>query len=400
MTTPIPTKYAALPNNIIYCPRSGLPLAKVEALCSHGWPVINQLSSVTTGLLHPVYAMPLEKLIVKLKGELAAAEQIAWCSIDADQREIQLTMSAIMYSIDAIWQPAQEATHLWKRLVPSLPMWPVAVASGGRLLRLASWYHYATSKRLHFPSYRISQDVKNLHWENFSAWLDSAYEIKEEWEKGRDNLQHAEEVKARTDALLTVRADAVYKRIDLNKVWNWIDIQMRLDAKYPAGRRETFKTIFMTGDMHPEDWNTDDVEDGQMAILETCDVGNEIMFFIRTRLNNIHAIIRDFYSSFTLVRSVAREGSATLDSVSQLEQDRTTEFFGGFDKRAESLDAMPAEPQREHFASPAKYLQAAAQWRILKKRYDHVKQAAPVASIVSPAAAKAVMDSLDPLEGL
>ena len=392
MTTPITPK-PTLANNIIYCPRSGVPLAKVEALCSHGWPVINQLASVTTGLLHPVYAMPLDKLILKLKNELAAAEQIAWCSIDADQREIQLTMSAIMYSIDAIWQPSVEAGHLWKKLLPSLPMWPVAVASGGRLLRLASWYHYATSKRLHFPTYRISVDNKNTHWENLSAWLDDAYEIKEEWEKGRDNLQHAEEVKARTDALLTVRADAVYKRIDLNKVWNWIEIQMRLDAKYPAGRRETFKTIFMTADMHPEDWNTDDVEDVQMAILETCDVGNEIMFFIRTRLNSIHAIIRDFYSSFTLVRSVAKEGSAALDSVSQLEQDRTTEFFGGFDKRAESLDAMPEEPKREHFASPAKYLQAAAQWRILKKRYDHVKQAA-----VQPAAQ--AVKTIDPLEGL
>lgn len=388
------TTKAALPNNVIYCPRSGVPLAKVEALCSHGWPVINQLASVTTGLLHPVYAMPLDKLIIKLKNELAAAEQIAWCSIDADQRELQLTMSAIMYSIDAVWQPAVEATHLWNKLVPALPMWPVVVASGGRLLRLASWYHYATSKRLRFPLYRISHDNKNTHWENFSTWLDDSYEIKEEWEKGRDNLQHAEEVKARTDALLTVRADAVYKRIDLNKVWNWIDIQMRLNAKYPVGRRETFKTIFMTADMHPEDWNTDDVEDVQMAILETCDIGNEIMFFIRTRLNNIHAIIRDFYSSFTLIRSVAKEGSATLDSVSQLEQDRTTEFFGGFDKRAESLDAMPPEPQREHFATPAKYLQAAAQWRILKKRYDHVKQAAatPVATAVKQAA--------DPLEGL
>jgi len=142
-----PSREAALASNIIYCPRSGIALAKVVALCSHGWPVINTLSSSIDGLVHPVYAMPLEKLIVKLRNELQAADSIAWCSVDSDQLELRLSISAIMYSIDAIWQPHATALHLWKNLTPSLPSWEVAVATGGRLLKLVSWYHYATSKR-------------------------------------------------------------------------------------------------------------------------------------------------------------------------------------------------------------------------------------------------------------
>lgn len=378
-----------LPSNIIYCPRSGLALAKVEALCSHGWPLINSLASTTSGLVHPIYGMPLDKLIVKLKGELTAAEAIAWCSIDADQREVQLTMSAIMYAIDAIWQPPVEATHMWNRLEPSLPAWPICVASGSRLMHLASWYHYATSKRLAFPGYRVSSANANTSWQNFSTWLDDAWSIKTDWEARKDSVAQAEEIKARTDALLAVKGEHIYKRIDFNRVWKWIDIQMAQDARYPAGRRETFKSIFMSGDMHPEEWTVDDVEDVQLAVLETCDMGNDIMFFIRTRLNNIRSIIQDFYSSFTLLTRVSSEAGG-LDELDEVEQEKTSAFFAGFDKRAESLEALPPEPKRESFATLAKFLQAQAQHRILARRYDMSRaatQAAQSAPTVAPAQA-------------
>lgn len=371
MTNTIP-RVTPLATNIIHCSRSGIALVKVEALCSHGWPVINSLSSTVNGLLHPVYGMGLSKLILKLRNELAASEAIAWCSTDNDQRELQLTVSAIMYELDAIWQPPTAATHLWNALVPSLPAWVVVVASAGRLLRVASWYHYVTTKRSEFPKYRVSTANNNLQWQNFSAWLDEAFAIKKEWESGKDTMQQAEEVKARTEALLTVKAESVYRRIDLNKVWAWVDIQMRSDARYGVGRRDTFKTIFLTADMHPEEWNLDDVEDVQVAILETCDIGNDIMFFIRTRLNNTHAIIRDFYSSFTLLSSVAGQANNGLngDDMTKEEQQAAETFFSTFDRKAEALDVMPPEPKRDGFASLPKFLQAQAQWRILSRRHD------------------------------
>lgn len=358
-----------LPSNVIYCPRSGLALAKVEALCSHGWPLINSLASTTSGLIHPIYGMPLDKLVVKLKGELAAAEAVAWCSVDADQREIQLAMSAIMYSLDCIWQPPVAATHMWNRLEPSLPGWAVCVASGARLLQLASWFHYATSKRLAFPLYRISTANNNTAWQNFSTWLDDAWSVKSDWEARKDVVLEAAELKARTEALLAVKGEHIYKRIDFNRVWKWIDIQMAQDARYEAGRRETFKSIFMSGDMHPEEWTLDDVEDVQLAVLETCDMGNDIMFFIRTRLNNIRSIIQDFYSSFTLLTRVSGEAGG-IDELDENEVQKTGEFFAGFDKRAENLDSLPPEPKRESFATLAKFLQAQAQHRILARRYD------------------------------
>lgn len=358
---------AVLPTKIITCPRSGLPLASVTALCSHGWPM---LSAFQTTLLHPIYGLPLERLISKLQADLQTSEQLAWCVDDSTMNEMRLTMSAIMYSLDAIWQPAVEATHLWKQLEPSLPLWSVTVACGGRLVKLASWYHFATSKRLAFPAYRTSTANTNLGWENFSTWLDSAFEIKSTWEEGRDKLAYDDELRKRNAALLEVRAESVYKRIDFNKVWNWIELQMKQDARYPAGRRETFKTIFMRADQEPEAWTIDDIEDVHFAITETCDLGNDISFFINNRLRQIRAIIEDFYSSFTLLTAVTADNLASLDAVSPQEQAATANFFSTFDRRVSELESLPPAPKRESFASYAKFLQAQAQWNILKSRYD------------------------------
>lgn len=366
-----------LPTELISCPRSGLPLASVTALCAHGWPL---LSSFQTTLLHPIYGFPLEKLIVKLDTDLRMAEQIEWCSLDSEQTEIRLTMSAIMYALDAIWLPPVEATHLWKQLEPSLPAWAVAIGTGSRLVKLANWYHYATSKRLSFPSYRLSRQNNNLDWQNFATWLDDAFEIKTQWEAGKDKLAHDEELRRRSAALLEVKAEHIYKRIDFNKVWNWVDIQMKQDPKYPAGRRETFKTIFMRGEHAPEEWTIDDIEDVEFAILETCDMGNEISFFINNRLRQIKAVITDFYSSFTLLSSVSNQGLDALDAVTPAEQAATSAFFTSFDKRAAELDTLPEAPKRESFASYAKFLQAQAQWNILKRRHDMIKPATSTAT--------------------
>lgn len=356
-----------LPTKIISCPRSGLPLASVSAICSHGWPL---LSAFQANLLHPIYGFPIEKLVVKLETELRTAEQVAWCVDAGMETEIRLTMSAMMYALETIWQPPVEATHLWKQLEPSLPSWAVAIGTGARLLKLASWYHYATSKRLSFPLYRISTANNNLYWQNFAAWLDEAFEIKAQWETGKNKFAHEAELAKRTAALQEVRAEHIYKRIDFNKVWNWVDVQMSQFPAYPAGRRETFKTIFMKADQAPEEWTLDDIEDVHFAIVETCDMGNEISFFINNRLRQIRLVIEDFYSSFTLLSSVSADGMSALDDVTPQEQAATTAFFTSFDKRATELDALPEPPKRESFASFPKFLQAQAQWNILKRRYD------------------------------
>ena len=363
MSNPHESIAKQLPTKIIYCYRSNVPLASVTAICSQGWPM---LSSIQTVLIHPIYQMPLAKLVIKLEEHLELAQDTEWSITDQEISEIKLCMSAIMYALDAIWQaPAESRQH-----IPSLPSTSVAVGSAARLAKLAAWFDYVTSKKISFPLYRISKHNDNINWENFAGWLDDAEAIKHDWEHGAGKLATEEELRKREAALLTVKAEHIYKRIDFNKVWGWIDIQMSQSASYPAGRRETFKSLFMKGDTVPEDWTTDDVDDLVEAILTTCDCGNEITHFINTRLKHIRQLIVDFYSSFTLLSSVSRDASGAATNPDAVHTEQEAEFFADFDKRANELTELPAAPKREHFTSLALFLRAQAQHNILMRRYD------------------------------
>lgn len=357
-----------LPNKIIYCQRSGLPLVSVIALCSMGWPM---LSTLQTAMIHPIYANSLERNIAQLKSALQAAEDIAWQCYEREERELQLLCSAIMYQLGAMWEPAEGSIH---QIEPSLPSWPVTVGCGKRLASVASWYHHATSKRMKFPIYRVTRTAGNTKWENFGAWIDEAFEIKKEWEKGRsENVLKELDAKNREDAMETVHAERLYGRVDFNKVWNWVETQMAEHKEYPASRRVTFKDLFMNGDLHPEDWTADDVEDLQFALTESCELGNDIMFFINTRLRGIKSIIQSFWGNFMLVGS--REDGPQFE-MSENEKEKTAAFLSEYDSRAAALEELPPEPQQSAFENKALFYQAQARWNILKRRFDAIKAAA------------------------
>jgi len=346
-----------LPSKTIYCYRSNVPLASVTAICSQGWPLLN---SIQTTLLHPIYGMPLAKLLLKLKSHLDQAAQDAWKIEHHAMVDMQLCTSAIMYSLDAFWQaPPESSQH-----IPSLPSESVVIGSAARLISIASWYHFGTSKRLKFPQYRVSKHNSNTRWENFSAWLDDAETIKQEWEgvvKKVDNV--IDEIEAQA-ALQEVHAEKVYKRLDLRKVWGWIDTQ--ISTEYSEGRRETFKTLFLKGDVTPEDWIADDVDDLVEAVLLCCDAGNDISHFIHTRLNHIRQLIADFYSSFTLLGKVVADNAHP--DIAQTEQEK--QLFGELDSKAAALTELPPAPKREQFASLGLFLKAQAQYNLIARRWN------------------------------
>lgn len=354
-----------LPSKVIYCQRSGLPLVSVTAICSLGWPM---LSSLQTSMIHPIYANSLDRNIAQLKSSLQSAEEIAWQCYDHEERNLQLLCSAIMYQLGAMWEPPEGSIH---QIEPSLPSWAVTIGCGKRLAAVASWYHHATSKRMRFPTYRITKTAGNTNWENFGGWLDEAFEIKKEWEKGRsENVLKELDAKNREDAMETVHAERLYGRVDFNKVWNWVETQMKENKEYTVGRRETFKNIFMNGDLHPEDWTLDDIEDLQFALTQTCEIGNDIMFFINKRLNGIKAIISSFWGNFMLVGN--RESGPSFE-MTELEKQKTGEFLAEYDTRAAALEELPPEPQQASFANKVLFYKAQAQWNILKRRFEAIK---------------------------
>lgn len=339
----------------IYCHRSGIAIAQVRSLCVEGTPLLTSMSS---DMVHPVYGKPLTSILSGLKRGLDLAKEKDWQDMTyKEQQSLQLYASATLWSLGVI-------EGNWA----SLPSIAVCIGSGPRLLALANWYHHATSKRLALPRYHPCRDNTNDRWQNISGWLDACMTIKTEWETGKSRLEKVELQKARDASIMEIKKEnAGYKRVDLGKVWNWISLQ--LSDTYGQGRIATWKSLWLSGDIEQENWCQDDIEDLQFAIIECCDCGNEIIYFINQRLKHIKEMIADFYGSFTLLTKVYADGKSAHPDLTPEERAKEEAFFSEIDKQASGIDALPPEPQRADYVTMGQYLKAQAQWRLLSRRF-------------------------------
>lgn len=339
----------------IYCQNSGVVLGNLEVKIFEGQLAYLEAHSEAL-YLHPFYRLNNLVLLKKLEDCLHQFQEQGWLGSHPEQLRLRLLTSAMMFNLDCIKQ--DRAT---------LPSFPVAAASAGRLLGISKWFFYVSSQRLAFPLYSVSKLNDNLEWQNFKHWIDSAYEVRQVWSSKKKEFQRDAEQKAMSESLKEIKSEH-YKRIDTRKVWNWIWLQ--IEDAYPKERVEMFKDLFLDGDLNAHDWNIVNVDGLREAVYKYCDQGNEICFFIKKRLDGIAALIDDFQSSFTLVKN------ATADSFGAdgLQTPEEALFFSEFDTRAEALDDMPAPPKREDFNSLGLYLKAQAGWNILNKRFKQLKE--------------------------
>jgi hypothetical protein len=341
----------------IYCQNSGVVLGVLNIKIFEGQ--LAYLDAHNDAVyLHPFYRLNNLVLLKKLEDCLHSLQSQGWVPTNesGEKLRLRLLMSAMMFNLDSIKQ-----THA------TLPSYPVAIASAGRLLGVAKWFFYVSSQRLSFPIYSISKLNQNEQWENFKDWLDSAYEIRNAWASKSKELKKEAEQRAYSESLKEITSEH-FRRIDTRKVWNWIWLQ--LEDNVPPGRIETFKSLFLNGDTEAHEWTVDDVDDLRESLVKYCDRGNSIMFFINKRLDGIAALVRDFYSSFTIVSKVTSK-DYNEDTHTAEEQ----KFFKEFDDKAQALTEMPAPPKKEDFTSLGLFLKSQAQWNILKKRFDQMKGA-------------------------
>ena len=156
------------------------------------------------------------------------------------------------------------------------------------------------------------------------------------------------------------------RKVSLRNVWSWLELQLKAEVK--DGRLETWKSLFFTGDLAPEDWLADDVDDLAEAVAEYCDIGNEIMYFVRNRLQFIREQITEFYGSFTIVRT-----TADSPQFSQM-SDKESELLQEYDNKVSLLDDLPPPPQQKDFATLVLFLKAQANYNILKSRWELIKK--------------------------
>jgi hypothetical protein len=346
--------------------------------------------------VHPVYNLPLGKLCRKLELQLIDADQAEWNMPASQITEISLSISALMYSIDAMWLPSEDALINGRNIEPSLPDTKTTVGCADRILDLASWYFQETSRRITFPLWKPSRNAGNLNWHGFSAWLDACNEIREDWATNKRRAENKALIRSTEDVLKLVSQAQVYKRIDTKKVWNWIELQAsEFAGKYPAGRRQTLKTLFMSGELEPELWTSDDCDDLIEMVTDTCDIGNDITSYIRNRVSNIRAAINDFYGDFTLIGSRGANcvTGAGLD-LTPAEKKAEDNLFGEYEVKLLGLTAMPAKPNPADYPNRVAALKAQAEWNILSKLFA-ARGHAPAPSAPASSANDITVDDTD-----
>lgn len=355
----------------IHCQRSGVPLVEVTSVCSQGWALLSQ--PVFSCFIHPTYSLPLNKLLRKLELQLIDADHAEWDLPEAHITDIAISMSAIVYKLDAMWLPSTDALVSGRNIEPSLPDTKTAVGCADRLLDLAGWFFAETSQRLSFPLWRPSKNAGNLNWHGFSGWLDACNDIRDEWSNKKIRRQSSEDLLQSTlDVNRLVNQAQVYKRIDTKKVWNWIELQAsQHSGKYPAGRRETLRSLFMNGESEPEIWTADDCDDLIEMMVDTCDIGNDITSYIRNRVSNIRAAINDFYSDFTLIgaSNTNRYGESSGLELSSTEKAAESNLFGEYTEMLASLKECPPKPDASQFTNRVLALKAVAEWNIISKLF-------------------------------
>jgi hypothetical protein len=340
---------AELPH-AFYCRRSGVLLGQMIPLVTEAQDIwVRHFNEAA--LLHPVYSYNQAKLSQRLHAALYSAHELEWQVTDAHKQKIQLLCSAVMWSLDSI-----------KQQRPSLPAWPTAAGSAARILALARWFWFVSSKRLAFPIYSISLQHNNLEWNNIRWWLDACFQIKEDWEtKSRKAAQRQELLEASETTQLILR-QKLTKRLDMKKVWNWIALQ--ISEEYSSKQLDYWKDLFLDGDLEAHLWIEEDINDLQTAIVECCDVGNEISYFISDRLRGIRACIRDYRGGFTLIGA----SSNSADAGNQTSQE--TLMIAGLDQKLEGLTEMGPKPEQKDYPTLGTFLRAQAQWNLLNKRFQ------------------------------
>ena len=394
-TIAIPHTTTSSTSRTIHCQRSGVPLVEVTTLCANGWALLSQ--PVFAVFVHPVYNLQLGKLCRKLELQLIDADQAEWNVPPHQLTEIALSMSALMYSLDAMWTPSEDALVTGRNIEPSLPDVKTTVGCADRLLDLASWYFAETSRRITFPLWKPSKSAGNLNWHGFSAWLDACMDIREDWSNAKRKAENKALIRSTEDVLKLVSQAQVYKRIDTKKVWNWIELQAsEHSGKYAAGRRETLKTLFMSGEIEPELWTPDDCDDLIEMVVDTCDIGNDITSYIRNRVSNIRAAINDFYGDFTLIgaSNTNRYGEDSGLELSQTEKSAESKLFGEYEVKLLGMTECPAKPVASDYPNRVAALKATAEWNILSKLFAvrTVKQSKQ--AIVSTQAAEPDVDAI------
>jgi hypothetical protein len=305
---------------------------------------------------HPVYDLPHETLLRKLTNQLAETDRNCFQISDAALLQLQLTVSATLRAMNCLVSNAKRPS--------GLPSKEIIIGCSGPLLAIAN-HHLTDKARPALPKYR-----PDSNWSSFKGWTEAATQIYADYHSAKvapeDVLAHAIE-----DGESDMRT--VYRKLDNNKVWKWIEGQC---TDVPIGRLVTFKELFTTSDLNPLEWLQDDVDDLTEVISKHCDGTHDVMHFVMSRCNSIRRQLREYNSGFSLLTSSTAQ-SRLLDTPEQLsiEAEAITVTMSSYRQQAAALTEMPVAPKRASYPRLVDFLKAQSEYNLVSKLYKEAQNA-------------------------
>ena len=237
---------------------------------------------------HPMFSLPRVKLLAFAR---SGWNRLAKASADGETTEkedtiLRVAFLAVLHSLGSV-----------KQTLPGLPAIHIVQNNMNRLFALAYWHHYLDSKRFGFPEYRVSKINANADFLYVGDYLDVCFAIKEDYEKGINDLEEQERAQAAERALKQLRNSWVVP-VSNKQLWKWV--LANLPERYKADAMGWMGTIFCGTERSILAFDKDEHQLMQDIVLSNCPIGTGVMKAVETRLNAIMTIYNDHKEAFSV----------------------------------------------------------------------------------------------------
>lgn len=269
----------------ITCKFSGLHIGTLdyEIVAGH-MPYLSHWDNMVA--LHPVFSLSTAKLLSFARGEWSRLAKAAddGQATQHEENLLRVCFLAVLHSLECITQEA-----------PSLPPLHIVQNNMNALFKLAYWRHYLNSKRFSFPEFKINRFNNNDRFENLNHYIDACFKVKEDYEKGLNDLVEAEKVAAADRALKALRDNWVTP-VSNKQLFRWI--KAHLPEKYQNDL--WMQALFCGSDKQILVYDKDEIELLEAIITEECPHGTAILNAVRNRIAEIWQVFTDHKEAFTV----------------------------------------------------------------------------------------------------
>lgn len=312
---------------IIRCMYTGAAIGELTVITAVGHlPYVSHWKEMQAA--HPLFSLPSGKLLAHARSEytrLLKQETIS----DAEEANLRILFVAVLHTFSAIKQEA-----------PVLPSIEQVQELMPRMFKLAYWKHLLESKRFKFPEWKITHLNANTKLENLKYYLEACEGMREDYERGIDDVIEQAKLKATEEAMKKLRNTWVVP-IGKKALWRWVFSYMA-SSQYSADAQGWISTLFLGNERTQLDFDTDETDLMQEMIESTCPGGSGILSAVRAHIAAIRKNQTEVKEAFTV-------------------------DFGDFVEDKPTFEPEP-EPKEKDFPSKAAWIKARAVWWLRNRK--------------------------------